>query len=236
MATRPKRTLRQPDRFAEEYCVSSSKQHKKMKKDNNLYEIEVKEVDQERKLVRIHYKGYSPKFDEWRPYDSSGKEYFPFVRQEKPHVLTTTSLPDRAEYFKDKLYRAIKRTLYSTRKDDPAVRVEIDACEDVFSMVLGNVVDSVMERGRLVYNVPDNRSLDSVLGQKWDERIINYCGDFAFVVEGTVKFWMGKRSPIIEYKLIGKEKYVKTEVEDCSYVVFTFVRGDGNSLQYQQRQ
>ena len=56
MAERPKRTLRQPIRFAEEYCVPSSKRCKKPTTDNNLYEIE---VNRDRNLVRIHYKGYS---------------------------------------------------------------------------------------------------------------------------------------------------------------------------------
>ena len=41
-------------------------------------------------------------------------------------------------------------------------------------------------------------------------------------------FWLGKKSPIAEYKVVGKQ-YVKSEIEDNSQVVFTFVRGDGNS-------
>ena len=59
-----KRTLRKPIRFAEEYSIPSSKRCKKPTTDNNLYEIE---VNRDRNLVRIHCKGYSEKFDEWRP-------------------------------------------------------------------------------------------------------------------------------------------------------------------------
>ena len=59
MAERPKQTLRQPIRFAKEYCIPSSKPCKKPTKDNSLYEIEVKEVDRYRNLVRIHYKGFT---------------------------------------------------------------------------------------------------------------------------------------------------------------------------------
>ena len=91
MASRPRRTLRQPQRFDDEFAapelVPSLTRPKPPKKDNNLYEIEVTEVDREKKLMRIHYKGYESRFDEWRPYDRDG-EYFPFIRQEKPHVLT----------------------------------------------------------------------------------------------------------------------------------------------------
>ena len=40
MVERPKRTLRQPIRFAEEHCVSSPKRCKKATTDSNLSEIE----------------------------------------------------------------------------------------------------------------------------------------------------------------------------------------------------
>lgn len=40
--------------------------------------------------------------------------------------------------------------------------------------------------------------------------------------------------PIEEYKYIG-DKYVKSEIEDSCFAVFTFIRGDGNKRQYQER-
>lgn len=55
------------------------------------------------------------------------------------------------------------------------------------------------------------------------------------MVEGTVKFWLGQKSPVIEQKLIGG-KLVKTVIEDCSRLVFTFVKSNGNSVQYEERQ
>ena len=57
------------------------------------------------------------------------------------------------------LYCAIKRTLNSGGKDEPDVRVEVDVLEDVFNDVLGNVVDSKWERGKLVHIIPTNRVL-----------------------------------------------------------------------------
>ena len=184
-------------------------------------------------MVRIHFKGYDSKFDEWRPYDQDG-DYFPFIRCETPYVLSEDSLFDRVNNFKDLLYRGIKRTLNSGRKDDPDVRVEVDVLEDVFNDVLGNVVDGKWERGKLVHVIPTNRMLDNVLGLKWDERIVNIRGDFCYIAEGTVNYWLTKKSTIVEYKLIGG-KYVKSEIEGCCMVVFTFVRGTGNRIQYEQR-
>ena len=88
------------------FVVSDVKESvkKRPKKDNNLYEVEIKEVDRQNKRIRIHFKGYDARFDEWRPYDQDG-EYFPFVRWEKPHVLTSSSLNDRADHFIDMLFR-----------------------------------------------------------------------------------------------------------------------------------
>ncbi|CAB4043700.1 Hypothetical predicted protein, partial [Paramuricea clavata] len=134
----------------------------------------------------------------------------------------------RADHFVDVVYRGIKRNLNCGRKDDPDVRLEIDVSEDVFTRVLGSVAAGVMERGRLIYTISSNRVLDDILGQKWDERIVNIRGDYCFVIEGTVTFCLGRKSSIVEYKVIGG-KYVKSEIEDCSQLVFTFVRNNGNS-------
>ena len=51
--------------------------------------------------------------------------------------------------------------------------------------------------------------------------------DFAYVVPGTLRFWLTKRNPMVEFKLIG-DKCVRSEIKDRHQVVFTFVRGDGN--------
>ena len=91
MASRPKRTLHKVRRFVDEFVVSDVKESvkKRPKKDNSLYEVEIKEVDRQNKRIRIHFKGYDARFDEWRPYDQEG-EYFPFARWEKPHVLISS--------------------------------------------------------------------------------------------------------------------------------------------------
>ena len=154
MAARTRHTLQKPERYIDKAAISEerkdSRKHKKVKKDNGLYEIEVKEVNKEKKMVMIHYKGYDSRFDKWRPYgsESADEEYFPFIPQEKPHEMTDLSVEDRANAFIDLLYRAIKRSLYSGRKDDPDVRVEVDVADDVFNIILANITMSVLERGK----------------------------------------------------------------------------------------
>ena len=46
---------------------------------NNLCEIEMKEVDVVAQRLKIHFKGYEEKFDEWRPFTDAS---LPFVRLE----------------------------------------------------------------------------------------------------------------------------------------------------------
>ena len=72
---------------------------------------------------------------------------------------------------------------------------------------------SKIERGKTVYRIDSNQTLNHLLGIKWDERIFNENGDFAFVIEGTVRFWSSRRTPIQEFKVIGG-KYITSEIED----------------------
>lgn len=96
---------------------------------------------------------------------------------------------------------------------------------------LGCILPGIVHRGKMVYRLQSNRLLDSYLGLKLDERILNPAGDFAYVIPGTVKYWLGQRSPITEYKIIG-EQYIKSEVENGYYINFQFLRGDGNRNNY----
>ena len=93
------------------------------------------------------------------------------------------SVEDRANAFIDLLYIAIKQSLYSGRKDNPDVRVEVDVADDVFNIILANITTSVLEREKRTFQISTNHGLDGVLRLKWDEHIINICGDYCFVVK-----------------------------------------------------
>ena len=52
-------------RYIDEYLpVFKAKNENKMRKDNQLCEIEIREVDNEKKRIKIHYKGFSEDTDE----------------------------------------------------------------------------------------------------------------------------------------------------------------------------
>ena len=84
-----KRKSRVPKRLIGEHQPSSQgKKKTKSSKDNKLYEVEIVEMDKERKKVKIHrFKGYGHDTDEWRKYD---EDNVPFERLEKVYVLMRT--------------------------------------------------------------------------------------------------------------------------------------------------
>ena len=184
MADRPKRMSRAPKRFVDDFDemgpANVGRVGKRRKIDKNLYEVNIVDVNNEWKQIKIHFVGFSEEFDEWCNYDCE-RDYFPFVRLEKmflPNRAIPIVLPNRA----------IKRKLWSGRRDDPKVRIEMNVDPDVFSTGLAQVTLSTSQRGKDVYSATDNRLLDGVLGSKWDERIMNSSGDFAYVEKNTVRF------------------------------------------------
>ena len=67
-----KRDSKVPTRFIEEFVEAKPKNYKKTNTmDRNIYPVEITQVDKEWNMVRIHFKGYSEKFDEWKPCDEN---------------------------------------------------------------------------------------------------------------------------------------------------------------------
>lgn len=80
---------------------------------------------------------------------------------------------------------------------------------DVFHRGLGRVVKRIQNRWKEVYVITDNHDLDELLGLKWNERIFYENGDFAYVMNGTVRYWLSKRNSVVEFKYMGG-KYIKS--------------------------
>ena len=75
-------------------------------------------------------------------------------------------------FFMGILYRAIKRKMWSSRREDPEVRIELPRESDVFSCDLGRATKSNFQQGKKVYHVQKHRLLDDILGSKWDVILI----------------------------------------------------------------
>ena len=79
----------------------------------------------------------------------------------------------------------------------------------------------------------DNRELDVLLGEKWDTRIKNLNGDFYFVKQRSVKFWLFEREPIHDFHMIG-DKFFDYFIEQEPLFILTFTRMRGNKDDYKE--
>ena len=57
---------------------------------------------------------------------------FPSERLEKTYIPGEMSLEDRTNVFHGHVYQEIKRKLWSGRRDDPDIRIEVNVDPDVF--------------------------------------------------------------------------------------------------------
>ena len=103
--------------------------------------------------------GYGEHYDEWRPYDIEDSNP-PFQWMESLRIPSSASLEDRTELVYGELYLAIKRKLYSGRKDDPITRVEIRIDQDVFDEGLAKAGKPGKERGKTVYRIDSNEDFN----------------------------------------------------------------------------
>ena len=83
-----------------------AKNKNKMRKDNQQYEIEIREVDKEKKRIKIHYKRFSEDKDKWRDYGS-------LFDLEGFHTLSSPSAP-QFHYSKFRTDISVRFSIYST--------------------------------------------------------------------------------------------------------------------------
>ena len=81
------------------------------------------------------------------------------------------------------------------------------------------------------WKILDNELLSPILGSRWYERIINKNGDFSYIINGTVTYWVNKKSSVVEFEYHG-QKLVESNTERDHFIVFNFVRGDGTKSMY----
>ena len=68
----------------------------KAERDNKFYDIEIKEIDHENKKMKLHFKGYSTRNDEWRDLKDTGTGKFPVVMLEKLEASSEETLGERS--------------------------------------------------------------------------------------------------------------------------------------------
>ncbi len=169
--------------------------------------IVVPSTDSTNNRVRIHYLGFSSRFDEWRN------------TNDLVHLESSCILEDHD--FNEDLALKIKASLSTQRKSNPAV-----CTFDKGLKMKGKFKRQI----RVVehYTIDVYSDLDSLLGSNWHYRGLNSAGDFCYVM---FNFYLYHKRPLIHY--IEKEnKPVKVCVPQGYTLVFQYVRGDGPPSQF----
>ncbi|PFX28937.1 hypothetical protein AWC38_SpisGene6305 [Stylophora pistillata] len=191
-------------------------------------------VDQEKMypieelFVREHFND----FDEWRDGDDLvDKDKSSLGRFVPRFIPSEDSLSDRASALFNRLGREIKFSLFSTKRESPEVRIEMQIDMDIYKTYLQNIGFVKKSRGWEVHCIDDNSHLCDLLDSKWFERIQNENGDFCYVIPVTVRFWLHERKPVREFVYVG-DTLVESHTESDLQVIFTFVHGDGVKAEY----
>ena len=197
----------------------SSEQRATRAKKNQLYDVEI--VEEKGSEVRVHYCGYSSEYDEWKPKVDIKYVAPPFQQREEDFSPLTH------------LACCIKKGLLPSRSGDPEVRIQVP-CDIPSFRVLQEVAKPLSERGTMErYKILQYSDLDNVLGQKWHFRVVNEAGDFSYVILETLSFYLTKGKPILDYSVEKKEDTFTFKpffIEQCNFIIFKFIRGDGNKL------
>jgi len=83
---------------------------------------------------------------------------------EKLFIPSGNSLVDRTQTFHGQIFREIEKKLWSGRRDDPEISIDLNVDKDVFMEGIGSVLLGIIQRGKMVYQVKSNRMLDPILG------------------------------------------------------------------------
>ena len=235
MASRPKRNVKEICRYEQDFSCKKShlcpREATRNKKD--LYDVEIVERNHQRKMVKIHYVGYSTKYDRWIPNTDGDGSLCSLAIKKKLTLPTPETLEERFTLFCQKARICIKQKLWSHRLNNPEVRIQIEVDEDVFQNFVQGLPTSKW-RGRRYYVPKSVSDLDQSLGKGWNQRIFNSVGDFAYVIDNTFKIKMTKKQPVKKFLYQGGA-YVEMANEQQPTVDLIFVRGDGNKTLYEQR-
>jgi len=124
----------------------------------------------------------------------------------------------------------IKRALSCRRKASPVVNISMPFDYSLFNEGLKLAgVPSKRSRGCQKYAIKHYQDLNHLLGVNWHVRIINEGGDHGYVICETVRFYVRKSRPIVEYITTSDGTLVRNSIDTGYSLIFTFVYNYGSS-------
>ena len=160
---------------------------------STLFPIEVINENVIQHQVKIHYTGYSNKYDEW--IRKSQIQYKPVPEPEESVDLQSHNFATLACCIKQKL-------IPSRKTEDPKVRIQIPFVESSFNLLKRKgVLLDLRINGHQTYGIKDYNDLDELLGEQWHLRVVNVNGDFSCALLKTVQFYALQPKPILDFSI-----------------------------------
>ncbi|KAJ8017411.1 hypothetical protein HOLleu_45207 [Holothuria leucospilota] len=159
-----------------------------------LYTVEVLSTRQvnSRREVKVHYAGWSKRYDEWR--------------LEEDIVQTPSSAIDgnSADFFQFYLLTSIKEKLTCCRKKDSEISFSIPVPKKVFPDFVERInLRGSSHKGRTIYRFESVASAKESFGNGWWYRIVNEAGDFCSIELETFQVWFNERPCLEEFDCEG---------------------------------
>ena len=169
---------------------------------DKLYPVEV--IEKEDRRVKVHYVGYSTKYDEWR--EESDLEPVNTSETSQGAASSEDMTCDGCSFEPFSLHNymylkvKIKQSLCCTRKSSPEVRIVVPFDAITFNgglKMLGT--QSKKAQGVQHYTIKHYQDLNPLLGKHWHYRGLNVNADDGYVILETVDFYLRKCKPLEEY-------------------------------------
>ena len=200
-------------------------------KSDQLFPVKVVDKDDSGKRIKIHYVGYSTKYDEWR--DECDLE--PINEADSSEETECDGFSFEPFSLHSYLKVKIKQSLTCTRKSSPSVRIVVPFDAVTFNgglRLLGT--ESKKAQGIQHYTIKHYRDLNPILGKNWHFRGLNVNADYGYVILETLEFFLRKSRSLEEYlPTPGQEEdsgspSTSLSLVDTGYVLtFMFVCGYG---------
>ena len=94
--------------------LPKAKRINKARNESRLYDVEVLDEDPRTQRVKIHFIGYSSRYDEWRPLTDIIDKRTLTMKEDSSYLIFHVELASK-----------IKSNLSSSRKNSPEVRIEV---------------------------------------------------------------------------------------------------------------
>jgi len=85
---------------------------------------------------------------------------------------------------------------------------------------------------RKIYTVVNMAKFDDILGDCWYIRGLNLEEDFCFIIPGSVKFYLKHYKGKVDFQIQSDGTVLKKTYGKGCKLIFSFVRGDGISTQW----